>query len=67
MAVNVKDIINNSNSDLKITQIGWLSKIETKKLYRSLVIYLANKDEAETLLEKGIVEIRGEITYIETW
>lgn len=31
------------------------------------MIYLANKDEAETFLEKRIVEIGGEIAYAKTW
>lgn len=65
IAVNIKDIISDSNDGLKITQIGWLSKVETKKLYGSLVIYLANKNEAETLLEKEIVKIGGKTAYTE--
>ncbi len=67
VAVNAKDVISDSNGGLKITRIGWLSKVGTGKLYGSLVIYLANKDEAETLLEKGVVEIGGETAYAETW
>lgn len=57
VATNAKDIISDSNGGLKITRIGWLSKIGTGKLYGSLVIHLANKDDAETFLEKGVVEI----------
>ncbi len=65
VAFNAKDSVSDSNSGLKITRIRLLSKLGTGKLYGSLVIYLADKDQAEALLGKGIVEIRGETAYTE--
>lgn len=67
VAINAKDIISDSDGGLRITQVGWLSKIGTGKLYGSLVIHLASKDKAEALLEKGVVEIGGETAYTELW
>lgn len=63
IAINTKDIISDSNGGLKITSIGWFNKIGTGKLYESLVIYLANKNNAKAFLKKGVVEIGGEMAY----
>ena len=52
VAFNAKNNISDSNGGLKITRMWWLSKLGTGKLYGSLVIYLADKDQAEPFLEK---------------
>lgn len=67
MAINVKDVISDSNSGLKITQIELLNKIGTEKFYGFLVIYLANKDNAETFLEKKVIKIGRKTAYTEIW
>lgn len=67
IAIYAKDGVSNSNGGLKIIQIGWLSKVEIEKLYESLVIYLANKNQVEALLGKRIMKIRGETAFIEVW
>lgn len=67
MAINVKDVISDSNSGLKITQIELLNKIRTEKFYGFLVIYLANKDNAETFLEKKVIKIGRKTAYTEIW
>ena len=37
------------------------------KALRIMVIYLADKNQAEALLGKGVVEIGGETAYTEAW
>lgn len=67
VAVHAKDSVSDINGGLKTTRIGWLSKLGTGKLYGSLVIYLANKNQAEALLGKGFMKIGGEMAYAEAW
>ncbi len=67
VAINAKDSVSDSNGRLKITRIGRLSKLRTGKPYGSLVIHLADKDQAEALFEKNVVEIGGETAYTEAW
>lgn len=67
VADNAKDSVSNSNGGLKITWIGWLSKLGTGKLYRSMVVCLADKMQADAFLEKGVTEVGGETAYTEPW
>lgn len=67
VADNAKDSVSDSNSDLKIKRISWLSKLRTGKFYWSMVVYFANKQQADAFLEKSITEVRGETAYTEPW
>lgn len=44
--------------------MGWLSKFGIKTLYRLLVIYLVNKNQAKIVFKKSIIKIEREIAYI---
>ncbi len=52
VADNAKDIVSESNNALKITQIRWLSKIETRKLHGSILICLEDKNQLKLFLKK---------------
>lgn len=41
-----------------------LSKFGIKTLYKLLVIYLINKNQAKVVFKKSIIEIEREIAYI---
>ena len=52
VADNAKDSVSESNNALKITQIRWLSKIETRKLHGSILICLGDKNQLKLFLKK---------------
>lgn len=64
---NAKEIVSDSNNGLKITSIGWLSRLGTGKLYGSMVVCLAGKKDADLLISRGLIEIGGETAYMEVF
>ena len=46
VADNAKEIVSDSNNGIKL-RIGWLSCVGTGKLYRSIVVCLAEKKDTE--------------------
>ena len=65
VADNAMKIVSNSNNRIKVTQIRWLSCVETGKFYRSIVVYLMEKKNTDLLIAKGLIEVEGETAYIE--
>lgn len=63
VADNAKEVVSNNNNGLMVTRVGWLSRVGTGKLYRSMVLCLAGKKEADLLISKCLIEIGGETAY----
>lgn len=51
---------------VKIQRIRWLSKA-SDKTYGSVVVFLADHQEAEALLAKGMMDFGGEMAYTRTY
>lgn len=58
---DVSEMIGAEN-DVEVTQVRWLSK-PSSRLYRSAVIYLAKKSEADALLARRVIDVGGEAAY----
>ena len=48
-----------------VVKLGWLSKQDSKKLYRSIVIYFASKKQANKFLDKKLFKLKKESAYID--
>ena len=65
VADNAKEIVSDSNNGVKVTRIGWLSRVGTGKLYGSMVVCLAEKKDANLFIAKGLIEVGRETAYTE--
>ena len=54
-------------NNIYIAQIEWLSKKDTEKVYRLIVIYITKSSEAARLLRDQYFYIIGESAYIRTY
>lgn len=50
-----------------IAKLGWLSKQDLGKLYRSMVVYLTSKSQADKFLKKRLFEGGGKSICIDIW
>ena len=57
--------ISEENDGLMIGRIGWLS--QPGKKYGSMVLYLKDKSQVDTLLVKGFLEVGGENATTHVW
>ncbi len=62
-----KKKIEEENRGLEITEIRWLSKPDETKRYGSMLLRLADEQTAVSLLEKGLLDVAGEICIVEEW
>lgn len=50
-----------------IAKLGWLSKCNSEKLYRSMIVYLTSKSQANKFLEKKLFEVERKSAYTDIW
>jgi hypothetical protein len=53
-----------AENGITIKRIHWLSKPDLDKTHGSMAVYLANSEEAERVLHKGLMDIDGEASYV---
>lgn len=57
ITLQAASFISEKNRELAIGRIGWLS--QPGKKYRSMVMYLKNKAQADRMLARGFIKIRN--------
>ena len=63
VAGNAKKIVSNNKNKIKATCIRQLSCIRIRKLYRSIVVYLAKKKDVNLFIAKSLIEIGNKMAY----